>query len=253
MKNILFFAPYLKPVSNAAALRCHALVKALRDKAYNVKTVSYGGDSDSKLIIKNQDSKGSFLKRLLIEFLSGIEVGVRVLFSKGDLIVLSFPPFLPALFGATICIITRKKYVLDVRDIYPEPYFIKGLISEKRAIAKIIKAWAGLIYRRSNHIVVVTKSFINIIRGYGIPDSKITLIRNGYAPELFSTSSAKFEKFTVVFHGHLSHFRELHLIPTLAKKNFDMNFVVVGCGRRRSPGRFLPYTGASKLKVLWSS
>jgi glycosyltransferase involved in cell wall biosynthesis len=247
MKNILFFAPYLKPVSNAAALRCHALLESMGDKGFKVKTVSYAGESDATLLVKNQDSKAKFLKRLVVETFSGLEVSLRVCFSRQELIIFSFPPFLPALFGATVCAFLRRKYILDVRDIYPEPYFVKNLTSENSIPARLIKKWAALIYRNAHHIIVVTVGFAEIMKKYGISESKITLIRNGYTPELFSPNSEKFQKFTAVFHGHLSHFRELDIIPKLAEKNKDVEFIVVGDGAQ---GDFFRKQKISNLKYM---
>lgn len=229
MKKILFIAPYLKPVSNAAALRCQSFLDVLRQD-YILETLSYGGSSDKRLLFKNKDSSSGFMRRLLSETISAVEVLSRVILSKSDLLLFSYPPFIPTLISATYCAVIGRKYILDVRDTYPEPYFRKNLLSEKGFVGRLLKSWVGWLYQKAQHVTTVTESIVSIIHSYGTPMENITLIRNGYDSKFFQPFGQKYENFTVVFHGHLSHFRELHLIPELAKLVPEVDFLVIGDG-----------------------
>ena len=102
-----------------------------------------------------------------------------------DVVIASSPTFFAA-YSAWITARTRRAaFVLEVRDLWPEAFVGLGVLRRGR-ITRVLEELARFLYRRSDHIVVVTESFAGRIAAQGIPASKITTITNGADIEWFA-------------------------------------------------------------------
>lgn len=243
-KNIFYFTPYYLPDNNAAAVRNFWFVKTLREDGHEVKLVT-GKDLAFKLP-KNTDSA---IKRLLMEQMAGFSLALKILFSKNDLYFLSSPPFFTVLVASLACRLLGKKYILDIRDLYPEVFVNLGLLPKESTAYKYILKFTQIMYNGAQSIITVTEGLENKIRKHS-PKAEIHRIYNGYDSALFKPSNEKFDKYTVVFHGNLGKFQRIDLLVDVAremeKTHPEIQFKVIGHG----PGAELLKTPPSNLEYL---
>lgn len=112
-----------------------------------------------------------FLSYALTSFLAGLTV-------KCDLIVATSPQFFTAVSGCALGILRRKRWVMEVRDIWPESIKAVDAVSSNWVISALEKVELFL-YRRAYKIVVVTDSFKVNLTSRGIASEKIFVVKNG--------------------------------------------------------------------------
>ena len=232
--KIFFFTPFYPPQSQAAAVRCYWLIKTLKDAGHEVETFSSVATQESKaLYFSAADNKQSFLKRLIWEIISGLELFIRILFSRKDYYILSSPPFVSILIAHLGARLKGAKYILDIRDIYPDVYFHQGLIEEKSLLGNLIKAFTRGMYESSHGVVSVTPGLVDKIRSLAPKTKNVSLLINGVDQDFFRPTTLKYEKFTVIFHGNMG---KIQNIPTILKvassllHHDDIEFVFIGSG-----------------------
>lgn len=127
-----------------------------------------------------------FLKRILdyMSFMfSSFFVG---LFIKTDLIVATSPQFFTAISGRWLGFWKRKKWIMEVRDLWPESIKAVGAMNTNPAI-RFFEFLEKKMYKNASKIVVVTNSFKKIlVEKHNIPSSKIEVIKNGVNSDLFA-------------------------------------------------------------------
>jgi glycosyltransferase involved in cell wall biosynthesis len=118
-----------------------------------------------------------FLSFALTSFLSG-------LFVKCDLIVATSPQFFSAVSGRALGFFKKKRWVMEVRDIWPESIKAVEAVSSGWIIFLLEKVELFL-YRSAYRIVVVTDSFRTNLIGRGVEADKIFVIKNGVDLSVF--------------------------------------------------------------------
>lgn len=231
--KVLFYTPFYLPQSQAAAVRSYWLVKTLKDNNHQVEVLTSIKTPDSKQLKFNPaDNKQSFLKRLLFEVIAGCELFIQILCSRHELIILSSPPFITIWLAHLAARLKGTKYILDVRDIYPDVYFAQRLIKEDSVPGTILKRITQSMYAHAHGIVSVTPGLVHKIQTAS-PKSKVELLINGFDSSLFKPSLEKFEKFTIIFHGNMG---KVQNIPTILKvatqliHHPEIEFVFIGEG-----------------------
>ncbi len=146
--------------------------------------------------------------------------------------ILSSPPFFSVLWGALGAVISGQKYILDVRDLYPEIFFELKMIKEKSLFGWIAKKFTKALYRNAHEIMTVTQGLCREIESYG--ENKPHLVMNGYDPDIFfpGKSEEKFPRFTLVFHGTIGKLQNVETLLNLAKELEvdDLDILVAGDG-----------------------
>ncbi len=209
--KILYFTPYFLPLPEAAAVRSYWFVQTLKEAQHDIELIT-----NEQLRCKLATNKDHALMRLVKENTAGIELFIRIFRSNKDLYVLSSPPFFTVVWGALACILRGSKYILDVRDLYPEVFFETKLIRENSLLGKLAKSVTAFIYRRSHHIISVTHGLINEIKKYG--PEHVHLMMNGYDSSIFfrGNKTEKFPDFTLVFHGNLGKVQNIETLLKLS-------------------------------------
>jgi glycosyltransferase involved in cell wall biosynthesis len=111
---------------------------------------------------------------------------------RPDVIIATSPQLLVGLSGWYIAFAKRVPLVFEVRDLWPESLSAVGAGGEGSMLHKSLAAVAGFLYKRSNHIVVVTSAFKDhLIQHRHVPAEKISLVENGVETDLFAPSSAE--------------------------------------------------------------
>lgn len=128
-----------------------------------------------------------FVKRILDYFSYALTSFLAGIFIKTDLIVATSPQFFTALAGSFLSFFKRKKWVMEVRDLWPESIVAVGAM-KKGSIIRFFE-WLELrLYKSATHIVVVTDAFKQKICDRGINSNKISVFKNGVNLELYKSS-----------------------------------------------------------------
>jgi glycosyltransferase involved in cell wall biosynthesis len=134
----------------------------------------------------------------------------------------------------------RGKFILDVRDIWPESAIQMGSLKSKFVI-KFFEYIEIILYKNAHEIIVATPGMSAIIKKkLNTHDLKITYIPCGIdipklkeAPLRKSTSIINDKKFSVLYAGLHGHAQNLSTICETAiklKENSNIHFYLIGDG-----------------------
>jgi glycosyltransferase involved in cell wall biosynthesis len=168
---------------------------------------------------------------------------VASLFIKTDLIVATSPQFFTAVSGYLASILKRKKWVMEVRDLWPES--IRAVNAMKDGFYfRWLEGLELFLYRKALRIVVVTDAFKDNIASRGIPEEKIDVVKNGVRLDLFKPQVAnkglieKYRldgKFVVGYIGTHGMAHSLDFILRAAKDAPAMvHFLFIGDGAEKA-------------------
>jgi glycosyltransferase involved in cell wall biosynthesis len=105
---------------------------------------------------------------------------------KPDVVIGTSPQLLVALSGWWLAWWKRVPFVFEVRDLWPESLAAVGAGGEGSALHSTLSAIAGFLYRRSNHIVVVTPAFKDhLIQHWNVPAQRVSIVESGVETDLF--------------------------------------------------------------------
>ncbi len=264
--KILFLTDNFPPESNAPATRTYEHCKTWVEQGVEVTVITgapnfphgkvYKGYSNKIYSIEYIDgikvirvwtfiaaNKG-FLKRI-IDFISFmISAFIAGLFVKTDLIIATSPQFFTAVAGRWLAFWKRKKWVMEVRDLWPESIKAVGAMDRNIAI-RFFEYLEHRMYKNAYKIVSVTDSFKRyIIADHNIPSSRIAVVKNGINTSMFSpiTKSTSLikelgleNKFIIGYIGTHGMAHKLDFILQCADKVKDesVHFLFVGAGAEK--------------------
>ncbi|WP_460546391.1 glycosyltransferase family 4 protein, partial [Echinicola sediminis] len=180
------------------------------------------------------------------------------MFVKTDLIIATSPQFFTAISGWFLSFFKRKKWVMEVRDLWPESITAVGAMKSNLIIRFF--EWLELkMYRSADHVVVVTDTFKRKIIQKGIDGGKISVFKNGANLDLFKVSEKpkhlllkhqvqnKFIFAYIGTHGlaHGLHFI-LNSINELQESHPDLLFLFIGDGAEKK--KLVEMAEGSQLK-----
>ena len=165
---------------------------------------------------------------------------------RPDVVVASSPQLFSALAGMFISWLRRKRFVLEIRDLWPESIVAVGALPRNRVI-RVLEWIEMLLYRKADHIVVVTNTFKKVIAEKGIDPSKISVLKNGVDlarfeepldPALLDEIKERYDlagKFVVSYIGTIGMAHRLEVLFEAARRctDPDVVFMVVGTGAER--------------------
>ena len=127
-----------------------------------------------------------FFKRVLsyVSFMfSSVIQGTRKV-GKQDVIIATSPQFFVGIAGFIISRLKGIPFIFEVRDLWPESIVQLGQLKNKAIICFL--EWIEMtLYRKAVHVVGVADSTVKILSERGVPEEKITIIKNGVDLELF--------------------------------------------------------------------
>jgi hypothetical protein len=97
---------------------------------------------------------------------------------RPDVVVASSPSLPSAAAAAALARARGARFLLEVRDLWPESAIAMGLIRDRRAIA-VARRLEAFCERRADRIVAVTEGIREGLVEHGVPRSKVVLITNG--------------------------------------------------------------------------
>ncbi len=187
-------------------------------------------------------NSGTFRRSL--DFLSfAVTCFLAGLFVKCDLIVATSPQFFTALSGCALGLFKRKRWVMEVRDIWPESIVAVGAASAGWAISLLEKIELHL-YKSAWRVVVVTDSFKANLVGRGVPPDKIFVIKNGVDLSVYAPTSRNLglmralgipDKTIVGYTGThgLAHSLDFIIRSIAALNDARFHFVFIGDGAEK--------------------
>ena len=108
------------------------------------------------------------------------------LFVKTDIIIATSPQFFTAVSGRWLSFWKRKKWVMEVRDIWPESIKAVGAM-KTNPIISFFEFLEYRMYKSAWKIITVTDSFKEyIVDDRNINGDKIDVVKNGINTELFN-------------------------------------------------------------------
>ncbi len=199
--RILFLSHYFPPEVNAPASRTYEHCKQWVQDGHEVTVVTcapnhprgkvYEGYRNRLFQREEKDgirvvriwtyvtANEGFLKRTLNYFSYMVSaVCVAPFLPNFDIVLSTSPQFFNGLAGYLVSRLKRVPWILEIRDLWPESIVAVGAITN-RPIIRFLEGLELFAYRKANHLVVVTDAFKGHMLSKGIPQEKVTVIKNG--------------------------------------------------------------------------
>lgn len=185
-----------------------------------------------------------FVKRILDYNSFMVSAILAGLFVKTDLIVATSPQFFTAIAGRWLSLLKRKKWIMEVRDIWPESIKAVGAM-KGNFIIRYFEYLERRMYRTASKIVTVTDSFKKqLVEKHDIPPNKIGVFKNGIDESLFQPVPKNLEfltrhgleaKFVIGYIGTHGMAHKLDFILNAAKRIEEpgIHFLFLGSGAEK--------------------
>ena len=158
---------------------------------------------------------------------------------KFDVIYAYHPPLTVGVTAVLLKLLRRARVVYDIQDMWPDTLRATGMFSNERAL-RIVAAACDWIYKRVDHIVVLSPGFKRLLVERRVPDSKIEVIYNWCDEQSMSVREATpppafpVSGFRVLFAGNMGKAQALPAVieaaEILASEGIDASFVFLGGG-----------------------
>lgn len=109
-------------------------------------------------------------------FISGLINGIKEI-RKPDVIIASSPQLLTGLLGLMIARIKKAKFILDVRDIWPDSIVEMGLLG-KGPVLSLLYTLERKLYRDADQIIVISEGMKEQLHKRNVPEEKISVLSN---------------------------------------------------------------------------
>jgi glycosyltransferase involved in cell wall biosynthesis len=161
-----------------------------------------------------------------------------------DVIMGTSPPTFQAVAACVAALIRRKRFVLEIRDLWPDFPIEMGLLRNP-VLIYLARRIERFLYGNAAHIIVNSPAYRHILLERGEHPDKVSLIPNGVDPEMFSNCDdrqsfrekyALGDAFLVVYAGALGVANDLPVLlkaAGLIKTNRAVRIAIVGDGKER--------------------
>ena len=186
-----------------------------------------------------------FFKRTLNYTSYMVSATVAAPFLPAANVVLSTSPqFFNGLAGYFVSRLKRARWVLEIRDLWPESILVVGAIKNKWII-RALEYLEMFACRKADAIVPVTEAFKRYMTEKGIPAGKIEVIKNGVDLDFYKVAEGpnpvaqefgldgKFVSSYFGTHGMAHHLETVLEAATLLRDRKDILFLPVGDGAER--------------------
>lgn len=184
----------------------------------------------------------SAIKRMLnyVSFAASSLVYGLLMARRADVIYAYHPPLTVGVTASLIRLFRRIPVVYDIQDMWPDTLRATGMLNNARAL-NVVEAVCQWVYRRVDHIVVLSPGFKRLLMQRGVPETKINLIYNwadevalaapqGQLPANFPSA----EQFRIVFAGNMGKAQALDAVldaaALLQTRGSRVCFVMLGGG-----------------------
>ena len=256
-KNILYVHQYFSLSSGSDSIRSYKNAIELSEKGYNVTVLcGVNGRNDCGLTGKFSNNKRSgyveglkiiqynfsysnymgFIKRSLVFLKFSIFSLLESIKGDYDIVYATSTPISVALTGIFSKWILRKKFIFEIRDLWPELPYSMGIIKNK-IIYYLLLIFELISYFSADICIGLSPGICDGISSKGIKKSKIKLIPNSCDLEIFFPLKLDIKKnpklinkffeeddFIIAFTGAHGLANGLDAILDVAKVLKDQNF-----------------------------
>ncbi|HZQ25951.1 MAG TPA: glycosyltransferase family 4 protein [Terriglobales bacterium] len=210
--KIIYVSQYFPPEMGAPAARVSELARRWCEQGHAVTVLTGFPNHPTGVVVPEYRKQ---LRRLILrEMFSGIDVlrtwllplpnrkayervlnylsfslsaAISGLFLETpDVVIATSPQLLVGLSGYWLARSRRVPFVFEVRDLWPESLAAVGAGGEKSLLHRLLARLAAFLYRRADHIVVVTPAFKEqLVQCWRVPAEKISVVENGVETDLF--------------------------------------------------------------------
>jgi glycosyltransferase involved in cell wall biosynthesis len=263
--KVLYFHQYFSTPKGSSGMRSYEFAKALGNRGHEVTIVCgrYDGSKtgleeipfkDGKRegvvegirvveLFLNYSNKLSFIQRTRIFLLYALRSIRIALTYKYDVLFATTTPLTAALPGIAARWLRNKKFVFEVRDLWPELPAAMGVIKNP-IILKLMKLLEVTAYRSAHRLIGLSPGIVSGITKYKIPEKNVFMIPNGCDSDLFKPLEPQEKKidhiqsneFVAIFSGTMGIANGVDAILNAAyelKKagREDIKLLMVGSGR----------------------
>ena len=158
---------------------------------------------------------------------------------RADVIYAYHPPLTVGVTAGLLRLVSRTPVVYDIQDMWPDTLRATGMVRSQKVL-DIVGAVCRWVYRRADHIVVLSPGFKRLLTERGVPEEKVSVIYN-WADEAalnFSLGSLSpnfppAKTFKILFAGNIGKAQALDtVLDAAALLNADSNicFILLGDG-----------------------
>jgi colanic acid biosynthesis glycosyl transferase WcaI len=213
-----------------------------RSRLWQRETIDGAVVYRSWIYSRSSDSFGQRLVQFASFSATSLVSGICADF-RPDVIYAILPPLPLGIAAVVMGKLRRARVVVNIQDIYPRAAIAMGVLKNKSAIRCLesIEKW---IYKKSDHVVVISDGFREDLMSKGVPPGKITIVRNWADPAFIrpgnTENSFRCElnangRFAVIYSGGLTHNSELETLLQAAVlvREEPFLFVIVGDGVKK--------------------
>ena len=199
-----------------------------------------------------------FLRRTVNHLVFLFSTIIAIIFMENfDLVIVSSPNFFSGLAGLFATLLSKGKFIFDVRDLWPDSAFELGY-KPSPLIMRPLKALEALYYRKAIKIFTATAEIRKTIVRSGIDKNKVaTLVNtvdiNLFKPRKIDRKQFKLKKqdFVIIYVGSLTQVQNLKTVIDAAKiieKHQEIKILMVGEGEDKE--NLIKQSNTLKLKNI---
>lgn len=266
--HILFLTDNFPPEGNAPATRTYEHAICWVKKGHKVTVITcapnfpegklFEGYKNKFYDISNMDgirvvrvktyitANEGFARRILDYLSFMVSSFIAGLFQKKiDVVVATSPQFFCACSGWALSFFRQKKFVFELRDIWPASITAVGAM-KNNVIIRMLEKIEMFLYRKADSIISVTHSFKDELVERGIDSEKIEVVLNGvdldkYKPAIQKDASLaqrynlnnKFVAGYVGTHGMAHGLENIVAVAEKLKHHDNICFIFAGGGATR--------------------
>lgn len=207
--KLLYFHQHFSTPQGSAGTRSYEMARAAIRVGHQVTMVcgSYGvgktgldcpfkygkrsGVVDGIKVIEfelSYSNGNSFLKRTLLFICFAFRSTIIAMTHNFDVVFATSTPLTAGVPGIFARWLRRKKFVFEVRDLWPELPKAMGVISNPIILTMMsLLEWAS--YKSAHRLVGLSPGICDGITSRGIPKSRVSLVPNGCDLEIFDNNS----------------------------------------------------------------
>ncbi len=269
-RKVLFLSQYFPPDITAASFRISETANLLSLDGFSVNVLTAKPHRSQPInkedyeifpeikvirapIIQGKILKGrklGYILQYLSFMISSLIRGLLNTDSTYDYIIASSPPLFIGVSGWILSKVKKAKYILDIRDIWPDSAISAGQLSGEGFLYRFGKKLEIFLYKRANLITSVSKKIKNYISNLEENICKVEVICNGLNEKLVEIESlnnvlSEFEKnipdnkFNITYLGNMGLAQDLDTVINAAiilreKSIYNINFLLIGGGVKRT-------------------
>lgn len=198
------------------------------DTFRTVWTPPYGGNDATRIL------------NWAVFAVGALVTGLRL--PRPEVVYASSPHLLTGLAGWAIASIRRARFVLEIRDLWPQILVDMGRIRAGSLTHRLVRGLEQFLYRRADAIVVLAQGAAQAIAEDGVPSERIWFIPNAADPADFEPTASReelrrrygFDGVTILYAGAHGPANGLDFVldaaADVARDLPQVRFVLVGDG-----------------------